>query len=271
MRIIRPCARYRRSPGAMRLRCRCVRAGRRCDRGGRSCFLRRDYPGPCPARLRRHGRAGCRRARSEDALPAIIVTARDAIEDRVRGLNAGADDYLVEPFALLELEAPIARGAASARVAGQDDICVWRAHFRCRLPGNCRLGQRAHFPSRIGAARGIVAGGRPSGRQGRARRTPLRIRRTRSTPNALEGRVSRSAQTTRRCRRRAADRDEARHRLRLWQRRSDEASFQPAPQVDHVDAVRPSPGCSCLGGRSNISGCGCTGKKSRALPSRPST
>ena len=45
------------------------------------------------------------RARSEGALPAVIVTARDAIDDRVRGLNAGADDYLVKPFALVELEA----------------------------------------------------------------------------------------------------------------------------------------------------------------------
>jgi DNA-binding response OmpR family regulator len=45
------------------------------------------------------------RARSEGALPAVIVTARDAVDDRVRGLNAGADDYLVKPFALVELEA----------------------------------------------------------------------------------------------------------------------------------------------------------------------
>ena len=35
--------------------------------------------------------------------PVIIVTAKDAIEDRVRGLDAGADDYLVKPFALVEL------------------------------------------------------------------------------------------------------------------------------------------------------------------------
>ena len=38
-------------------------------------------------------------------LPAIIVTARDSIEDRLRGLNSGADDYIVKPFNLLELEA----------------------------------------------------------------------------------------------------------------------------------------------------------------------
>jgi DNA-binding response OmpR family regulator len=45
------------------------------------------------------------RARMNRQLPALIVTARDGIDDRVRGLNAGADDYIVKPFDLLELEA----------------------------------------------------------------------------------------------------------------------------------------------------------------------
>jgi DNA-binding response OmpR family regulator len=45
------------------------------------------------------------RRRLEDAPPALILTARDGVEDRIRGLNAGADDYLVKPFALPELEA----------------------------------------------------------------------------------------------------------------------------------------------------------------------
>ena len=38
------------------------------------------------------------RARSARHLPALIVTARDAVDDRARGLNAGADDYIVKPF-----------------------------------------------------------------------------------------------------------------------------------------------------------------------------
>jgi DNA-binding response OmpR family regulator len=39
------------------------------------------------------------------ALPILILTARDAVEDRVAGLNAGADDYLTKPFAMSELVA----------------------------------------------------------------------------------------------------------------------------------------------------------------------
>ena len=42
-----------------------------------------------------------------NALPILILTARDAVEDRVAGLNAGADDYLTKPFAIAELIARI--------------------------------------------------------------------------------------------------------------------------------------------------------------------
>jgi len=41
------------------------------------------------------------------ALPVLLLTARDAVEDRVRGLETGADDYLVKPFATIELVARI--------------------------------------------------------------------------------------------------------------------------------------------------------------------
>src|SRR3979411_239145 len=46
------------------------------------------------------------RARHE-TLPILIITARDAVSDRVQGLDAGADDYLVKPFDLDELAARI--------------------------------------------------------------------------------------------------------------------------------------------------------------------
>lgn len=42
-----------------------------------------------------------------DSTPVLLLTARDAVEDRVKGLMAGADDYLVKPFSLAELEARI--------------------------------------------------------------------------------------------------------------------------------------------------------------------
>jgi two-component system response regulator MprA len=46
----------------------------------------------------------CKRMRAaKDATPVLMLTARDAVNDRVQGLDAGADDYLVKPFALAEL------------------------------------------------------------------------------------------------------------------------------------------------------------------------
>jgi DNA-binding response OmpR family regulator len=49
-----------------------------------------------------------RRVRAQgSATPVLMLTARDAVEDRVRGLDAGADDYLVKPFALSELLARV--------------------------------------------------------------------------------------------------------------------------------------------------------------------
>jgi two-component system, OmpR family, response regulator MprA len=50
----------------------------------------------------------CRRLRRRgDDTPVLVLTARDAVDDRVTGLEAGADDYLVKPFALRELLARI--------------------------------------------------------------------------------------------------------------------------------------------------------------------
>lgn len=49
----------------------------------------------------------CRRLRSGGDLPILMLTAKEAIEDRVAGLDAGADDYLVKPFAFDELLARI--------------------------------------------------------------------------------------------------------------------------------------------------------------------
>ena len=54
------------------------------------------------------GLEGCRRLRrSGSRLPVLMLTARDAVENRVAGLDAGADDYVTKPFALEELLARI--------------------------------------------------------------------------------------------------------------------------------------------------------------------
>ena len=55
---------------------------------------------------RRDGLEVCRELRRQRLrMPILLLTARDAIEDRVLGLDSGADDYLVKPFALAELRA----------------------------------------------------------------------------------------------------------------------------------------------------------------------
>lgn len=49
----------------------------------------------------------CRRIRSRSEIPIIIITAKDDVTDRVQGLDAGADDYLVKPFHIDELLARV--------------------------------------------------------------------------------------------------------------------------------------------------------------------
>ncbi|MET9413292.1 response regulator transcription factor [Streptomyces klenkii] len=71
------------------------------------------------------GLAVCRRLRAlGDRTPVLVLTARDAVADRVAGLDAGADDYLVKPFALDELlarlRALLRRAAPAEPAAGQD-------------------------------------------------------------------------------------------------------------------------------------------------------
>lgn len=63
-----------------------------------------------------------RRRGAGDATPVIILTARDQISDRIVGLNAGADDYLVKPFDLSELSARIA--AVARRYSGNPNPLV---------------------------------------------------------------------------------------------------------------------------------------------------
>ena len=63
-----------------------------------------------------------RRRRGGDVTPVVILTALDQISDRIEGLNAGADDYLVKPFDLSELSARLA--AVARRYAGNPNPII---------------------------------------------------------------------------------------------------------------------------------------------------
>ncbi len=60
--------------------------------------------------------------RRGDSTPVIIVTARDEVRDRVAGLDAGADDYIVKPFDLDEVSARMR--SVARRIAGRGDPCI---------------------------------------------------------------------------------------------------------------------------------------------------
>jgi DNA-binding response OmpR family regulator len=66
------------------------------------------------------GRDVCRRMRSESDVPIIIVTASGSVTDRVVGLELGADDYVVKPFAVGEVIARIRAVLRRGRRAGPD-------------------------------------------------------------------------------------------------------------------------------------------------------
>jgi two-component system response regulator MprA len=73
------------------------------------------------------GLAVCRRLRGKGlVLPILLLTARDAIPDRVAGLDAGADDYLVKPFApeelLARIRALLRRGVEPGELLVFDDL-----------------------------------------------------------------------------------------------------------------------------------------------------
>ncbi|MET7301210.1 response regulator transcription factor [Embleya sp. NPDC005575] len=79
---------------------------------------------------RMDGLTACRRLRARgDTLPVLMLTARDAVGDRVTGLDAGADDYLVKPFELDELlarvRALLRRSAMSGPGEAADDALAF--------------------------------------------------------------------------------------------------------------------------------------------------
>ena len=92
----------------------------------------------------------CRRLRQDAGkrTPVLMLTARDALEDKVGGLEAGADDYVVKPFALREVEARVhalvrraVGAAASAAVLQVGDLSFDTATY-----GVVRAGQAIELP-----------------------------------------------------------------------------------------------------------------------------
>jgi two-component system response regulator MprA len=86
-----------------------------------------DYLAQAPVDL--IGFDTCRRLRERgDATPILVLTARDGIDDRVTGLEMGADDYLVKPFALRELlarvRALLRRSQSSRDMLGYADLTL---------------------------------------------------------------------------------------------------------------------------------------------------
>jgi two-component system, OmpR family, copper resistance phosphate regulon response regulator CusR len=97
---------------------------------------------------RKDGRAVCRELRADGCVaPVLMLTARDAIEDRVAGLDAGADDYLVKPFDFQEL---LARMRALLRRRGEVRLASLRV-------GDLTIDTAGHAVSRCGRRLNLTA------------------------------------------------------------------------------------------------------------------
>jgi len=95
------------------------------------------------------GLAVCRRLRSKGLpTPILMLTARDAVPDRVAGLEAGADDYLVKPFAVQEL---VARLRALTRRGSDAHAGGLRSYGDLTLDVDARKAVRAGRPIELTA------------------------------------------------------------------------------------------------------------------------
>lgn len=89
---------------------------------------------------------------SGDMTPVIMLTAKSEVEDRIMGLDAGADDYLAKPFAMGEL---LARIRSMTRRIGEFtptklkkamSSWMWRSkNFPAPVPSACRARKRSSF------------------------------------------------------------------------------------------------------------------------------
>ena len=115
------------------------------------------------------GFEACRRLRGRgDATPILVLTARDTVDDRVTGLEVGADDYLVKPFALRELlarvRALLRRSQARRDVLGYADLTLDVGAL-----GSVYLGDETF-------ERLVALGGATERREGAAARADLALR-----------------------------------------------------------------------------------------------
>ena len=94
------------------------------------------------------GLALARRLRSEGrATPILVLTARDTLEDKLLGFEAGGDDYLVKPFALQELEVRLLALARRSAVRAADPVLRYGAlEFRAATQALCLHGRPLTLP-----------------------------------------------------------------------------------------------------------------------------
>jgi len=94
------------------------------------------------------GREVLRRLRERRATPVLLLTARDSVQDRVQGLELGADDYLVKPFAFAELVARI-RSLLRRGPPRQAEV-IEVGELRMNVPARVltRGGERVHLSAR---------------------------------------------------------------------------------------------------------------------------
>jgi two-component system OmpR family response regulator len=140
------------------------------------------------------GFATCRRMRERgETMGILMLTARDDVEDRVRGLDAGADDYLCKPFSLEELLARVRaferrgpagfgpRIAVGALVLDTARLVLWRDETRIDLTlRECAvLEALMREPGRVVSRERIVAHAWPDGADHRSNVLEVLIRRIR--------------------------------------------------------------------------------------------
>jgi two-component system response regulator MprA len=85
------------------------------------------------------GLRACRMIRAKSRVPILMLTARSAVDDRVEGLEAGADDYLAKPFAVVELiarvRALLRRTSSGEEVLRYADLELVRQERRAKRAG----------------------------------------------------------------------------------------------------------------------------------------